>query len=70
MIKPQLLSLPDQRVTERLTLRSYREGEGQLFFDLVQRNLEHFRIAVPEHWLTMQTPEEGEVQVRQRGGTR
>lgn len=65
MIKPQLLKLPDQIVTERLMLRSYREGEGQFFFDLIQRNSERFRIAVPASWLTMTTPEEGEVQVRE-----
>ncbi len=65
MVKPQLFSLPEQIVTERLVLRNYREGEGQFFFDLVQRNIEHFRIAVPEHWLAMQTPEDGEVQVRE-----
>jgi ribosomal-protein-serine acetyltransferase len=65
MIKPQLLSLPEQVVTERLMLRNYREGEGQFFFDLVRRNIERFRIAVPEDWLAMQTPDDGEVHVRE-----
>ena len=38
MVKPQLLSLPEQIVTERLMLRSYREAEGQFFFDLVNQH--------------------------------
>ncbi|MBN2304283.1 MAG: GNAT family N-acetyltransferase [Anaerolineae bacterium] len=46
-------------------MRCYREGEGATFFDLVQRNIEHFRIAVPENWLTIPGPDDAENLIRE-----
>ena len=63
-MKPPLFTLPDQIVTKRLVLRRYHEGEGRAFFDLVQRNIEHFRIAVPENWLTLKNANDAEHLVR------
>jgi RimJ/RimL family protein N-acetyltransferase len=64
-MKPQLLDVPRQIDTKRMVLRCYREGEGAKLFDLIQRNIEHFRIAVPPEWLTMQETDDGEVLVRE-----
>lgn len=64
-MKPQLLEIPCQLETERLILRCYREGDGQVFFEMMRRNRAHVWDAVPDEFLNLTGVEDAEVLIRE-----
>lgn len=61
---PILLDVPTEILTERLALRSYRPGDGALYYQMVQENRDHLYEFLPIHVLALQNAEEAEVVMR------
>jgi len=63
-VDPILLDVPTEILTERLALRSYRPGDGALYYQMVQENRDHLSEFLPIHVLALQKAEEAEVVMR------
>jgi len=60
------IEFPDQIETERLFLRSFREGDGAMYAEVSQRNKEHLRkYESGNSLMKINSPEEAEVVVRE-----
>ena len=62
---PVQLNIPDHFETERLALRAYGSGDGQAYFDIIERNRDHLRGIMPEPILGIASAQDAEAFVRQ-----
>ena len=63
-MNPILLDIPTEFPTDRLLLRSYRPGDGAVYYNMVQENRDHLYEFLPAHVLSLQNAEEAEVVIR------
>ena len=62
---PMLLDIPKKIETERLSLRAYGPGDGDEYFEILERNREHLKDVMPDYILGVASPQDAEVLVRQ-----
>lgn len=60
-----LLELPTMLETERIYMRPYQAGDGQMYFPLIASNKEHLRAAANERLLSFETEEDAEIYIRE-----
>ncbi|MHA2089598.1 MAG: GNAT family N-acetyltransferase [Candidatus Kariarchaeaceae archaeon] len=63
MTDPILLELPTEFSTERLKIRSYRQGDGKPYFKLIQKNYQHLEEEASEV-KKIKNPDDAEIFIR------
>jgi ribosomal-protein-serine acetyltransferase len=64
IINSILLDLPTELQTDRLNLRGYRAGDGPMYFQAVQENIDHLYEFLPPNVLEMKNEADAEVILR------
>lgn len=59
-----LLNIPSSLETDRLNLRCYKHGDGEMYFSMIMKNKEHLRDAGNSQLLGIESIEEAEVYLR------
>ena len=63
-MNPLLLDIPEQVITRRLSLRSYRPGDGPVYFQAVRANWSHLYEFLPAELMSWQTETDAEIRIR------
>lgn len=64
-MNPLLLDIPEHVVTARLSLRSYRPGDGPVYFQAVRTNWSHLYEFLPPELMAWQSETDAEIRIRQ-----
>jgi RimJ/RimL family protein N-acetyltransferase len=63
MTDPILLELPTEFSTDRLTIRTYQQGDGKTYFELLQKNYDHLEEEASEV-KKLKTSDDAEIFIR------
>lgn len=64
-MNPLLVDIPNELTTQRLALRSYRPGDGVVYFQTVRANRSHLYEFLPPELMAWQSEADAEVWIRQ-----
>jgi ribosomal-protein-serine acetyltransferase len=65
-LNPLLLRIPTEFSSERLSFRSYRPGDGAMYYEMLQANWDHLFEFLPADWLSAHNAEDVESILRSR----
>lgn len=63
-VDPLLLDIPTEFSTERLLLRAYRPGDGEMYYHMLQENREHLYEFLPASLMAVQSVLDAEAVIR------
>ena len=66
-MNPILLDIPGEMATERLHMRSYRPGDGKMYYQMLRQNRDHLYEFLPANMMAVQNEDEVEVFLRRFG---